>query len=161
MTDRVAPLGWTRLQRQLHGWVAGVVACQFALQEPMRAAMETISQNESITFSQFLVTTVHVWGGTLILALTLYRIRLRQIRPVAVGSGILPSGLAKGVQLTHRLLLAIVLLMGVSGLAHWYLGIEFAAKVHGSAKWVLGGLVALHVCGAVWHRLSKQPGKRS
>lgn len=161
MNDLADSPGWTRLQRQLHWWVAGVVACQFVLQEPMRSAMETISRNEAISFGQFLVTTVHVWGGTLILALTLYRIRLRTIRPVRVGAGQLPARLAGAVLLTHRLLLAVVLVMGVSGLAHWYLNLEAAAKVHESAKWGLGGLVTLHVCGALWHRLSLRSVKRS
>lgn len=157
MSDLANSPGWTQLQRQLHWWVAGVVACQFALQEPMRSAMQAIEQNEAISFGQFVVTTVHVWGGMLILALTLYRLRLRRIRPVAVGGGRLSQGLALGVQLTHRLLLAVVMLMGVTGVAHWYLGIDIAARAHETGKWVLGVLIALHVIGAIHHRMSRRP----
>jgi len=118
---------WSRQQRLLHWWVAGIVFCQFALQGPMRAAMAAIAQDQSISFSQFLVTTVHVWGGTLVLALTLYRIHLRKLRPVPVGAGKLSTAHARIALLTHRLLLLAVLLMGVSGLARCQMAARWLA----------------------------------
>jgi len=148
--SHVVPV-YSRAQRHTHWWVAALVALQYSLQAPMRAAMLALEQAGSLTAMQFLVSTVHVWGGTAIAVLALYRLQLRRRHPVPVAAGGLTAGAAFAVALHHRLLYVALLLMAGSGALNYYAIWSPAARWHELGKWCLLGLVGLHVLGALWH----------
>ena len=145
---------WTPLQRRLHWIAAGLVAGQFALQGAMRAAHEAARAGEAVTFGQFLVTTLHTWGGAGIAVLVAWRLALRRRRPVAVADGTLGPRAARLVVWHHRLLYALLVLMALSGALSWYGGVAAADRWHASGKWALGAAVAVHLLGALRHALA-------
>jgi len=142
---------WTPLQRRLHWFVAAIVLMQFLLQDAMRSATDTATGGGRIGFIDFVVTTVHSWGGALIAFLVIYRLVLRRRSPVVVGHGSLGPLAARFVQANHLLLYALLLMMCVSGVLHYHAGLEFAARWHEVGKWLLALATALHVAGALWH----------
>ena len=144
---------WTPLQRRLHWLVALLVLWQFALQGTMRAASEAAAAGESIGFGQFVVMTLHTWGGAGIAALVLWRLVLRRRSPVGVGGGALGPLAARLVGWHHALLYALLLAMALSGALHYYVGWAAAGRWHEIGKWILGLAVALHLGGALRHAL--------
>lgn len=142
---------WTPLQRRLHWLVAAIVLMQFVLQDAMRSATDTAASGGRIGFIDFVVTTVHSWGGALIAFLVIFRLVLRRRAPVVVGSGGLEPLAARFVQANHLLLYALLMLMSVSGVLHYHVGLEFAARWHEVGKWLLALAAALHVAGALRH----------
>jgi len=151
---------WTLVQRRLHWLVALLVLGQYLLQRPMRMAVEAAEKGDAITFIQFLVTTLHTWGGAGIAALVLWRLVLRRRAPVPVGAGTLAPRAALLVVVHHRLLYALLLLMALSGSAHYFLGWEAAACWHEIGKWLLAGAVAVHLVGALRHGLRPRAASR-
>ena len=147
---------WTSLQRRLHWLVALLVLGQFLLQRPMRSAVEAAAAGEAVTFVQFLVTTLHTWGGGGVAALVLWRLVLRRRAPVPVAAGTLGPRASRLVGFHHGALYALLLAMVLSGAAHYYAGWEAAARWHEIGKWALAVAVALHLAGALRHAV--RPG---
>ena len=146
---------WSPLQRRLHWLVAWLVLGQFLLQRPMRAAVRAAAEGEAVTFWQFLVTTLHSWGGAAIAPLVLWRLVLRRRAPVPVAAGRLGARAARLIGWHHALLYVVLLVMVLSGALHYYAGSEQAARWHELGKWVLGVAVALHVGAALGHALRR------
>lgn len=147
---------WSPLQRRLHWLVAGLVLGQYLLQDAMRSAGETVARGETVSAGEFLVTTLHTWGGAAVAALVVCRLVLRRRAPVPVAAGGLGAGAARLVRWHHLALYAALVAMVLSGALHYYAGVEAAARWHGIGKWVLAALVAVHVGGALRHAL--RPG---
>ena len=147
---------WSALQRRLHWLVAALVLGQYLLQGPMRRAGEAVAEGAPVTFGQFLVTTLHTWGGAGVALLVLWRIRLRRGRAVPTGGGRLGPRLARWVGWHHALLYAVLLAMALSGALHYYAGVESAARWHEIGKWLLAALVTIHAAAALVHGL--RPG---
>ncbi len=130
------------VQRRLHWIVALMLLLQFALQGPMRRAMDLLEQDLSLSAMGFLVTTIHTLNGAAMGLLVLWRLRLRWERPVVV---------AKMALWVHRLMYALLLVMVITGTLNYYFGLSFAARWHELGKWLILGLVLLHICAALWH----------
>ena len=149
------------------------MALQFALQGPMRRAVDALDAGE-VGALGFLVTTVHSWTGATIALLLAWRVALRRGRardaagregrdvpdagagPAGPRPG-LPARLRRAVAAAnHASLYLVTGSMAASGALHWYGGVESAARWHGILKWVLAGLVALHVAAALWHALVRR-----
>jgi cytochrome b561 len=144
------PVFYSRLQRRLHWLVLILLLVQYALQLPMRAAMAAIDDQETLTFVQFLVTTVHTWGGVSIAALMCWRWQLRK-RAVPPAAGQLSPFRSKWVKAHHVTLYAVLILMALSGTCHYYLGWALAARWHELGKWLLLVLIGVHIAGAISH----------
>jgi len=144
------PVFYTRLQRRLHWLVLVLLLGQYALQWPMRAAMSAIENQETLTFVQFMITIVHTWGGASIAAIMVWRWQLRK-REVLPAAGQLPRFWAKCVKVHHVTLYAALVLMALSGAVYYYLGWAPAARVHELGKWLLLGLIGVHIAGALSH----------
>ena len=112
--------------------------------------MAAIDDQETLTFVQFLVTTVHTWGGVSIAALMCWRwqLRKRAVQPVA---GQLSPFRSKWVKAHHVMLYAVLILMALSGACHYYLGWVWAARWHELGKWLLLVLIGVHIAGAISH----------
>jgi len=144
---------WTPLQRRLHWIVALLVAGQFTLQQAMRSANEAARAGETVTFVQFVVTTLHTWGGAGVALLVAWRLVLRRRAPVPVAAGAPGPLAARLIGWHHRLLYALLVGMALSGALHWYAGWEVAARWHEIGKWLLVTAVVVHLGGALRHRL--------
>lgn len=139
---------YTPLQRRLHWLVVGLLVVQYVLQTPMREALEATDRQETLTLMQFLVTTVHTWGGIGIAAVMVWRWQLRR-RDVPLAGGNLSSGQESRVRMVHVSLYLVLILMAVTGTLQYYAGFEPAAHWHAWGKWLLAALVGIHVAGAL------------
>lgn len=139
---------YTRLQRRLHWIVLLLVIAQYALQWSMKSALESIEHDQSLTFLEFLVTTLHTWGGLSIGAIMLWRWQLQR-RTVPLAAGRLTPRRQTWVRLHHLSLYAVMLLMVLTGAMHYYAGVEWAARWHEWLKWLLLMLIGIHIAGAV------------
>ena len=147
---------WSPLQRRLHWLVALLVLGQFALQGPMRAASEAAATGAAVTFGQFVVATLHSWGGATVAVLVGWRLLLRRRAAVPVAGGRLGARAARLVGWHHALLYGALMAMALSGALHYYADVDGAARWHEAGKWVLVVLVLVHVAGAAVHAL--RPG---
>lgn len=152
---------WTPLQRRLHWIVALLVFGQFTLQRAMRSANEAARAGEAVTFVEFLVMTLHTWGGAGIAMLVAWRLVLRRRAPVSVAVGALGPTAARLIGLHHLLLYALLVGMALSGALHWYAGWETAARWHEIGKWLLGLAIAVHIGGAIRHRFAHARADRN
>ncbi len=141
---------YTTLQRRLHWLVIVLLVLQYAMQGLMAEAMAAIDRQETLTFVSFLVTTWHTWSGISIAAIMLWRWQLRR-NVVPVGAGKLPPWRSKVVRLHHISLYVVVVVMATSGALHYYLGFEMAGTWHFFTKWLLLGLIGVHIAGALTH----------
>jgi len=141
---------YTVLQRRLHWLVIFLLSGQYLLQGPMRDAIAAIERHETLGFTQFMVTTVHTWGGICIAAIMLWRWQLRK-RVVPLNEGLLSQKQARWVTAHHVSLYAVIFVMAISGAMHYYLGWAFAARWHELGKWLLLALILVHVIGALLH----------
>lgn len=145
-----SPVFYTVLQRKLHWMVIVLLAGQYLLQGFMRDALSTIDAGNTLGFTEFLVTTLHTWGGAGIAVLMLWRWQLRT-RTVPLNGGRLSRRHHMLVKIHHVSLYVTTIGMALTGGMHYYLGWQFAERWHELGKWLLLGLVLVHVCGAVWH----------
>ncbi len=141
---------YTLLQRRLHWLVIILLIMQYALQEPMSEAMARVGRQENLSFLDFLVTTWHTWSGICIAAIMIWRWQLRG-RHVPPGAGKLSPMQSKLIQLHHMGLYLVVGVMALSGALHYYLDVALAGVWHEFTKWLLLGLIGVHIAGALTH----------
>ncbi len=149
-TEQAPAVFYTKLQRRLHWLVIFLLAGQYLLQNPMRTAMEAIENGQTLGFLAFLVTSIHSWSGISIAALMLWRWQLRK-RYVPLNDGKMTSGKAMWVTIHHISLYVVVVAMAIVGALHYYLEWPLAAQIHKQGKWVLAGLILVHIAGALAH----------
>ena len=142
---------YTRAQRAIHWWVAALLAIQYLGQYAMVAAMERIEQTTAPVLIDFLITTAHTSMGLALLALTIWRVRLRRLNPVPVAGGILSVKLTHLVRLWHLSLYLAIAVMATTGAVSYYTELELATCWHEFGKWVLGILVIGHVLAGLAH----------
>jgi len=143
---------YTVLQRRLHWLVLLLLALQYSLQVPMKAAMATIEQGQTLSFLQFLVTTAHTWGGISIAAIMIWRWQLRR-RRVPPGAGNLTPMHERVVRWHHISLYVVLVLMASTGALFYFLELQQAAQWHEWGKWLLLVLVGAHIAGALSHAI--------
>ena len=154
--ENMKPTGYSRSQIGLH-WVAAVlIVAQFALHDPIVAAWEAISNGETPEVS--LLVRFHVIGGSVILALAIWRLALRMKRGVPA----LPekeAPLLKGLaHLTHWSLYALMIILPITGLATWFGENETADLIHTTLKLPLLVLVLLHFAAALFQQFVLKTG---
>jgi len=149
-TATESALFYTRLQRRLHWLVIIMLVLQFSLQGLMSDAMASVARGETLGFIDFIVTTLHTWCGISIAAVMVWRWRLRR-RHVPVAAGQLSSLRSKMITLHHSSLYVVLVLMALSGAVHYYFEIAVASVWHEWGKWLLVGLIGVHIAGALTH----------
>jgi cytochrome b561 len=152
----MAPKGYSRTQIALHWVVAVLIIAQFVLHDPIVAASDAIKNAEVPVISALVM--FHVIGGSLILALAVWRLALRKKRGVPA----LPeeeSPLLKGLaHLTHYALYTLMIVLPLTGLAAWFGGNATADFLHVNMKFLLLGFFALHVIGALYQQYVLKTG---
>ena len=144
------PAGYSRTQIVLHWIVFVLVVQQYVFNDYIAEAWAEITEGAEMQFSP--VIAAHVFGGILIGLLIIWRLLLRARRGVPAspeGDSPAQRAIAHG---THHTLYLLLILMPVSGVAAWFMGIEPAATVHFYLKLPLLALVLLHVIGALYHQ---------
>jgi len=91
---------YTRLQRRLHWLVLVLLAGQYLLQGAMRRALSAIESEQTLDFSQFIVTTLHTWSGISIAMIMIWRWSLRK-RRVPINGGKASGALERWVRYHH------------------------------------------------------------
>ena len=111
----MTPTGYSRTQIALHWGVAILIVAQFVLHDPIVAAWEAIEKGEVPDISTLVM--FHVIGGSLILALAVWRLVLRFKR----GAPALPEKEAPILKffahLTHWSLYALMIVVGTKVMA--------------------------------------------
>lgn len=144
---------YTRVQRQLHWWVAVLIAVQYLGQNAMRSAMDRVDEAITPALLDFLITTGHSLIGMSVLVLTIWRLRLRQQNPKPVVANRGPFGLALVARAWHLSLYLAITLMAISGVVSYYTDFHQATRIHELGKWVLGILVIGHILAGFSHWL--------
>jgi len=147
---------YSALQRRLHWVVVVLVALQYLLQSPMRAAMSSLHKNIPVSGVDFLVTTLHTWGGAAIGAIMVYRLWLRRQNPVPAGAGQLQGKAQLVASGVHWGFYAALFFMVVTGTLHYYLGLHWAASWHERGEWLLLVLIGVHGLAALLHHFWKK-----
>lgn len=146
---------YSALQQKLHWVVVVLVGLQYVLQSPMRAAMSAYNDNIPLSGVDFLVTTLHTWGGAAIGAIMVYRLWLRVQKPVEVGGGRL-QGVVRLVALgMHWGFYGLLFFMVMTGMLHYYLELHWVAKWHEWGEWLLLGMILLHILAALLHHIQE------
>lgn len=133
--------------------MAALVAGQYLGQNFMLAAMDRLDKTLTPSFTDFLITSAHSLAGLAVLALMLWRYRLRRSNPVAVGGGRMSPRLAGLARAWHLALYGSLVLMTVTGVLSYYTDIAAATRWHELGKWLLGILVIGHIVAGLTHWL--------
>ena len=144
---------YTRTQRLVHWWVAGLVGAQYIGQNAMRSAMERVGAATTPELGDFLITTAHSLAGLTVLGLMVWRIGMRRKNPVPVAGGKLSVKVSLLARAWHLSLYLAIFFMAISGTASYYTEYELAARLHELCKWVLGTLVIGHMLAGLAHWL--------
>ncbi len=144
------PAGYSRLQISLHWIIMLLVALQFIFHDSISEAWDKIEGGLEAAFNP--MVAMHVFGGILILLLTLWRLAVRRKR----GAPALPeteSAVQRiAAHATHHTLYLLLILTPISGAVAWFGGVEKAADGHEVLKTLMLILVALHVLAALFHQ---------
>lgn len=151
MTETEYTPHYSPLRRRLHWIVAVLVGIQYLWQDSLGATMAMLGENRTPDAGQFLVITLHTWGGLLLAALVIWRIRLRLGE--AHAERVPVSRLAAA---QHWLLYVTLAVMSATGALHYYDLLDAGADWHRAGKWLLGALVLLHGLAALWHHLVRR-----
>jgi len=113
-----------------------LVAVQYILQSPMRAAMSDLHHDVNLSAVDFTVTTAHTWGGAAIGAIMVYRLWLRLQNPVPVGAGQLSGAWQAVVLGVHWAFYGLLFFMVATGSLHYYFGWQAVAHWHEKGEWL-------------------------
>jgi len=144
------------IQQKLHWLVVLLVASQYLLQAPMKRAMSAQYKQFDLSAVDFLVTTLHTWGGAAIGAIMVYRLWLRLQTPVAPGGGNLPGLMQTIVAAMHWGFYALLFFMVATGSLHYYFDIHAVASWHEWGEWLLLAMIAIHGLAALLHHFWKK-----
>lgn len=150
------PKGYSRTQIGLHWIVAALIVAQFALHDPIVAAWEALEKGEMAEIGPLVL--FHVLGGTLVLALAVWRLALRKKRGVPPLPEEEAPLLKAAAHLTHWTLYALMIVLPITGLAAWFGGSETADFIHTSLKLPLLGVVVLHFSAALFQQFILRTG---
>jgi len=147
---------YTQIQRRLHWLVAAMVVLQFVLHDAVLHAMDQLDNGQPISFSGFVATTLHTWGGAAIGALMVYRLWLRNKRPVAVGAGEATGAARMAAIVLHNGFYVVLLAMVCTGVISYYFRLPISAQLHHYGKMLLMAMILLHVAAGLYHHYWKK-----
>ncbi|MGD9915072.1 MAG: cytochrome b [Rhizobiaceae bacterium] len=147
--------GYSALQIGLHWAVVVLVAFQYVAHNAIEAAWNAFQRNEPPAGSDALVA-LHIGAGVAILVLMLARIGLRMTRGAPSPPADEPRLLQVFAEGVHYAIYGLLLLLPLTGLVAWFLGVPAAASVHVVLKTALLVAVALHVAGALFQHFVRR-----
>lgn len=149
------PRGYSRTQVRLHWTITGMIAvqCISGSRISTSAGMPAMDRLIPLVVPEYL----HVGVGALIFALTIWRIVLRSQHGVPSLPRQDNAVIALAARLQQGGLIAVIVLMGVTGIATW-LGFDNARESHSVLQIVLYALVGLHITAALMHQFVLRDG---
>ena len=152
MSPAASPVpAYSPLRRYLHWAVAGLILVQFvALDSIGRAFHRSVEAGAQV---YDLIAAAHLALGLAVLALAAWRVVLRLRHGAPPASEAEPLPFRRLAHFTHLALFALLFALPLSGLVAWFGLLGPAAGAHEVMTKLLLALVALHVLGALAHRL--------
>jgi cytochrome b561 len=150
------PGGYSRMQIRLHWITAFLVALQYLLHEGIAEAYDTAL--ETGTYAVSAPVLGHIIGGTLILALAVWRLLLRHdlgTPPPPPGE---PAIFARLAHWAHLGFYALLILLPVTGAMAWGGQMEAAGDAHEVMRALLLLLILAHVGAVAVHQLVWKTG---
>lgn len=147
--------GYSALQIGLHWAVVVLVAFQYVAHNAIEAAWTAFQRNEPAPDPDALVV-LHIGAGIAILILALARIVLRMTRGAPPPPSDEPRLLQFFAEAVHYAIYGLLLLLPLSGLVAWFLGVPAAASVHVLLKTALLAAIALHMAGALFQHFVRR-----
>lgn len=145
-------MSYTRTQVALHWLTVLLVAMQFLLSDGIEDAYEAAP-------GQFTPgAALHVLPGVLILLLTLWRLALRLRHGAPPPPETEPAWAQLAAKAAHLGFYGLLVLLPLSGMAGWTLGIEAAAEAHEALTSLMLLLIAAHVGAVLVHQLVWRTG---
>lgn len=143
--------GYSRTQIALHWAVVLLVAAQYIFNGAFSGAWDSIRQGESYAFDPLILA--HVVGGSLILALVVWRLVLRLRHGAPSRPENEPGELATLSHVAHWGFYALLGAMTATGFLAWFGGMGAAAQARNVLKLALLALIGLHVLAVPFHRI--------
>jgi cytochrome b561 len=145
-------LGYSRTQIRLHWTIAILVLAVFVTHEAFLAAQDALRHGHTLSASQTALNELHLWGGALVLPLSVWRlvVRLRAGAPEQPARE--PRIFRTCAAVAHLLLYGLIFLLPVSGILSYYgLLPTVSSIVHNAGEPALFILVVLHVAASLMH----------
>lgn len=151
---------WSAVQIRLHWLVALLLLVQWWSGESMPAVVDALKQQQQLSATQFLSSSVHSYGGIGILILIMIRIRLRLAGLAHFKAEVAnePKLLRLLANITHFCLYTVLVVLALSGILVYYEILPISAKLHHRAGSVLMLLVILHLLAAAYHGWYRKDG---
>lgn len=145
------PDRFSRTQIILHWAVALLIACQFVFSEGIERAWRAFARGQFTQDDFTGAAAAHLVSGVLILLLVIWRLVLRYRYGAPAADPAEPPALQMLARIVQFAIYALIIILPLSGLAGWALGLSAPIQVHLLAKTVLLPLICLHVAGALVH----------
>ncbi|MCB1332238.1 MAG: cytochrome b/b6 domain-containing protein [Roseivivax sp.] len=147
---------YSKLQVILHWLTVLIIAAQFVFHDAISAAFRATMRGQEAEITA--MVPAHVWGGVIVLLLTLWRLSLRLTHGAPPSPE--PSSPAREMvaKLTHVGIYGLLVLLPISGSVAWFLGVGNAGEAHEILKTILLVLVVLHVLAALYHQFVLKNG---
>lgn len=142
---------YSKVQILLHWIVVLLIGSQYLFKNFIASAWDTIRSGQDFAFHPLIL--LHVVGGSLILLIMVWRLVLRVRYKVAVSPNNEHVILKRISGVVHWAFYIVIIMMSLSGLTAWFGGVVLAAQVHNILKFVLLGLIALHILAVPFHHI--------
>lgn len=149
-------MSYSRPQILLHWAVVLLMAVQFLFPDGMSAAWRAFARTG--VADPGAGAWLHIAAGVAVLGLALWRIALRLTEGAPAAPEGDPAWQRMVASVTHWALYALMLLVPVSGLLAWFVGIDAAAEAHELMQTLLLWLIGLHVAAALYHQVVLKDG---
>ncbi|MFV0359142.1 cytochrome b [Tropicimonas sp.] len=142
--------GFTRLQKQIHWIVTGLIALQYLAFDGMGRPFNDLMESGIPTYDTTVVA--HIAIGVSVLALTLWRlaVRMRNGAPAAPAGE--PEIARKTSKVVYVLFYVLTLLLPLSGMVAWFGMAGGPAGMHEAMTSILMLLILLHVAAVLVHQ---------
>ncbi|MGP1357976.1 cytochrome b [Roseicyclus sp.] len=150
------PSGYSRMQIRLHWITVILVALQYLLHEGIADAYDVAEETGVYAISA--PVAGHIIGGTLILALAVWRLLLRNDRGTPPPPPGEPAVFARLAHWAHLGFYALLILLPVTGAMAWGGQIEAAGDAHEVLRALLLFLILAHVGAVAVHQLVWKTG---
>ncbi len=149
------PVAYSRLQIALHWVIAILFAANYIVSDDMKDALRAVARGAA---PEGIGAAVHVWGGVLILALTLVRIAVRVARGAPELPDKTPPLVAAAAKWGHLALYVLLLALTGSGIAAWFGGIDEAGEAHEVIVNLTLLVILAHAGAALYHQYVLKDG---
>jgi cytochrome b561 len=144
--------GYSRTQILLHWTIAILVLAVFFTHEAFLAAQDALRHGRALSASQTAINELHIWGGILVLPLSVWRLIVRLRTGIPEQPAREPRTFRACAAVAHLLLYGLTFLLPVSGILSYYaLFPTVSSLVHRAGEPALFILVVLHVAASLMH----------